>query len=77
MVTFTLPRELRQLAKTHQEIIYPLLFKSAVATLKAFGLNEKGFNAELAMTAILHTPHTPPRLSPACSHHRARWWYQC
>ncbi len=57
MVTFTLPRELRQLAKTHQEIIYPLLFKSAVATLKTFGLNEKGFNAELAMTAILHT-HT-------------------
>jgi hypothetical protein len=57
MVTFTLPRELRQLAKGHQAIIYPLLFKSAVATLKAFGLNEKGFNAELAMTAILHT-HT-------------------
>lgn len=57
MVTFTLPRELRQLAKTHEEIIYPLLFKSAVAILKVFGLNEQGFNAELAMTAILHT-HT-------------------
>jgi|AntAceMinimDraft_1070359.scaffolds.fasta_scaffold24083_2 hypothetical protein len=57
MVTFTLPRELRKLAKSHQNIIYPLLFKTAVATLKAFGLNEKNLNAELAMTAILHT-HT-------------------
>jgi hypothetical protein len=57
MVPLTLPRELRQLTTTHQEIIYPLLFKSAVATLKTFGLNEKGFNAELGMTAILHT-HT-------------------
>jgi hypothetical protein len=36
---------------------YYTRFKSAVATLKTFGLNEKGFNAELAMTAILHT-HT-------------------
>jgi len=57
MVTFTLPRELRQLAKTHQKIIYPLLFQSAVTTLKTFGLNEKGLNAELGMTAIRHT-HT-------------------
>ena len=57
MVTFTLPRQLRRLAKTHQQIIYPLLMTVAVATLKTFGLNEKGFNAELGMTAILHT-HT-------------------
>lgn len=57
MVTFTLPRQLRPLAKTHQAIIYPLLITRAVATLKTFGLNEKGFHAELGMTAILHT-HT-------------------
>jgi hypothetical protein len=55
MMTFTLPRELRKLAKSHQNIIRPLLFKTAVATLKAFGLNEKNINTELAMTAILHT----------------------
>jgi hypothetical protein len=57
MVTFTLPRQLRPLAKTHQDIIYRLLLKSAVSILKTFGLNEKDFNAELGMTAILHT-HT-------------------
>ncbi len=57
MATFTLPLELRKLAKAHQKIIYPLLIKTAVATLKAFGLNEAGLNAELGMTAVLHT-HT-------------------
>ena len=57
MVTFTLPRELRALAKAHQKILYALLFRCAVSTLKTFGLNEPGFTAELAMTGVLHT-HT-------------------
>ena len=57
MVTFTLPFELRSLAKANQKTVYSLLFQCAVATLKAFGLNDKGLAAELAMTAILHT-HT-------------------
>lgn len=57
LVTFTLPRHLRRLTKARQVIIYPLLIKSAVNTLRRFGLNEKGFNAELGMTAVLHT-HT-------------------
>ena len=57
MVTFTLPYELRALAKANQATIYTLLFHSAVSTLKSFGLNDKAFAAELAMTAVLHT-HT-------------------
>ena len=57
MVTFTLPAELRALAKAHQRQLYGLLFECAVATLKTFGLNEKGLAAELAMTGVLHT-HT-------------------
>jgi len=57
MVTFTLPFELRSLAKANQKAVYSLLFQCAVATLKTFGLNDKGLAAELAMTAILHT-HT-------------------
>lgn len=55
MVTFTLPRQLRALAKANQRLVYALLFECAVATLKAFGLNDKGLAAELAMTAVLHT----------------------
>ena len=57
MVTFTLPFELRALAKANQRTVYALLFQCAVATLKAFGLNDKGLAAELAMTVVLHT-HT-------------------
>ena len=57
MVTFTLPFELRALAKANQKIIYALLFQCAVSTLKDFGLNDHAFAAELAMTAVLHT-HT-------------------
>jgi len=57
MATFTLPRELRALAKDHPKQVYSLLFDCAVSTLKDFGLNKKSFAAELAMTAVLHT-HT-------------------
>ena len=57
MATFTLPFELRALASANQSLIYSLLFQCAISTLKDFGRNEKGFHAELAMTAVLHT-HT-------------------
>lgn len=57
MVTFTLPYELRTLAKANQKVVYTLMFQCAVATLKGFGLNDKAFAAELAMTGVLHT-HT-------------------
>jgi hypothetical protein len=57
MVTFTLPFELRTLAKANQKVIYALMFQCAVSALKDFGLNDKALAAELAMTAVLHT-HT-------------------
>jgi len=55
MVTFTLPFELRILAKANQKVIYALMFQCAISTLKDFGLNDKTFAAELAMMAVLHT----------------------
>jgi hypothetical protein len=55
MVTFTLPYELRALARANQKAIYTLMFQCAVSTLKDFGLNDKALAAELAMTAVLHT----------------------
>lgn len=57
MVTFTLPFELRVLAKANQKVIYSKMFECAISTLKDFGLNDKQLAAELAMTAVLHT-HT-------------------
>lgn len=57
MATFTLPHELRGLAKSHRKVIYPLLMKCAAETLKTFGLNKKHFESELGLCAVLHT-HT-------------------
>jgi hypothetical protein len=57
MVTFTLPSELRHLAMAQSKVVYSLLIQCASDTLKTFGLNRKGFNAELGMCAVLHT-HT-------------------
>jgi hypothetical protein len=55
MVTFTLPYELRALALANQKTLYTLLFECAISTVKDFGRNEKGFSAELGITAVLHT----------------------
>lgn len=57
LATFTLPLELRGLAKRHPRIVYDALLQCATATLKQFGLNRRGFEAELGMCAVLHT-HT-------------------
>ena len=55
MLTFTLPAELRGLAKANQKVMYALLFDCAISTLRQFGLNDKSLTAELAATAVLHT----------------------
>ena len=55
LVTFTLPFELRSLAKAHSTVVLPLLMQCAADTLRRFGRNEKGLRAELGMCAVLHT----------------------
>ena len=55
LVTFTLPCELRALARHNQKIVYDLLFAAVSGTLKDFGLNPKNLGARIGMTAILHT----------------------
>ena len=49
MVTFTLPFELRALAKANQKVIYAKMFECAISTLKDFGLNDKKLSAELVL----------------------------
>ncbi len=53
--TFTLPYELRFLARDHQSLVYDLLFACASTTLKDFGLNPEHLGAGIGMTAVLHT----------------------
>jgi Putative transposase/Transposase zinc-binding domain len=55
LVTFTLPYELRTLAKAHSAVVLPLLMQCAADTLRRFGRNEKGLAADLGMCAVLHT----------------------
>jgi hypothetical protein len=55
MVTFTLPRELRSLALRKPKTVYAALMRCAAQTLKHFGLNKPGLNAELGLCAVLHT----------------------
>jgi hypothetical protein len=57
LVTFTLPYELRALAKAHSATVFNLLMQCAAETLKRFALNKQHFAAELGMCAVLHT-HT-------------------
>jgi len=55
MVTFTLPAALRPLAYRQPTVIYDLLFRSAIATLRTFARNHPDLHADLAATAVLHT----------------------
>jgi hypothetical protein len=55
LVTFTLPTELRTLARMHPKTVYSLLMQCAAETLKTFGLNKKGLKAQLGLCAVLHT----------------------
>ena len=55
MATFTLPFELRFLARDNQSLVYNFLFACASSTLKDFGLNPKNLGADIGMTAVLHT----------------------
>jgi hypothetical protein len=55
LVTFTLPAALRCLARAYPKAVYALLMQCAAETLKTFGLNKKGLEAQLGLCAVLHT----------------------
>ena len=54
-VVFTLPRELRPLAKQHPRPIYDLLFQAASQTLLQLGQDPQRLGATIGFTALLHT----------------------
>jgi hypothetical protein len=55
MITFTLPKELRPLAWSHQRVFYQQLFQCAWATLNTFSLNDKQLKGTPGLVAVLHT----------------------
>lgn len=55
LLTFTLPAELRALARTHPRIIYGLLMSTAAAALQKLAHDPQWVGGTLAMLAVLHT----------------------
>jgi len=57
MVTFTLPNQLRPLAKSKPQLVYSVLMAVAADTLKTFARNDATLNGDLGFCSVLHT-HT-------------------
>ena len=54
-VTFTLPAELRPLARSHQRTVYGLLLREAAAALQRLADDPRWVGARLGILAVLHT----------------------
>jgi hypothetical protein len=59
LITFTLPRQLRDLAWKNQKKIYSLMFACVQDVLKTFTRNDKNLMGMAGFTAILHTHSRP------------------
>ncbi|SQH75976.1 transposase (fragment) [Shewanella benthica] len=55
MVTFTLPFELRVIAKHQPESMYKAMFSVAASVLKDFAHNSKQLGGDIGFTGVLHT----------------------
>ena len=55
LVTFTLPAELRPLARSHQKTIYNLLFRASSAALLQLAQDPRFVGGRLGMVGVLHT----------------------
>ncbi len=55
LVTFTLPAELRPIARSNQKTIYNLLFRASSAALLQLAQDPRFVGARLAMVGVLHT----------------------
>jgi hypothetical protein len=55
MNTFTLPAQLRSLARLHPRLLYRMMFDCAWATLQSFSKNDKQLQGHPGAIAVLHT----------------------
>jgi hypothetical protein len=54
LVTFTLPEELRPVARSHQTLLYTLLFQTSARALQTLALDPKYLGGQLGMVGVLH-----------------------
>jgi hypothetical protein len=55
MLTFTLPEELRRLARSHQRLFYDLLFRASAAASQFLAQDPRFVGGQLGMIGLLHT----------------------
>jgi hypothetical protein len=55
LVTFTVPAQLRQVIRSHQIDLYPLLLRESAAALRDVARNHKDLGAEIGLMAVLQT----------------------
>jgi Putative transposase/Transposase zinc-binding domain len=55
LITFTLPSQLRSLARAHPKIVYGLLMKTAAAALQKLADDPRFLGARLGVLSVLHT----------------------
>ncbi len=55
LLTFTLPAELRPLARCNQKLVYNLLFRVAAAATQQLAQDPRFFGGQLGMIGVLHT----------------------
>jgi hypothetical protein len=55
LLTFTLPSELRQVARSHQRLVYGLLFRTSADAVQYLAQDERFVGAQMGMVGVLHT----------------------
>jgi len=55
LLTFTLPDELRKLARSQQRLFYKTLFHTSAAAAKCLALDPKFVGGQIGMVGVLHT----------------------
>jgi hypothetical protein len=55
MLTFTLPGDLRSAARSHQRLVYDLLFRASAEAVRHLAGDERFIGGQVGMVGVLHT----------------------
>ena len=55
LLTFTLPHDLRLVARSHQRLVYDLLFRTSAQAVQQLAQNERWVGGRMGMLGVLHT----------------------
>ncbi|MCP5012062.1 MAG: transposase, partial [Aestuariibacter sp.] len=55
LLTFTLPAKLRPFARSHQKLVYNLLFRASAAATQQLAQNPRWLGGNIGMMGVLHT----------------------